>query len=42
MRGALAAIRDILDEIRTTGRLIDDDRMAKALNGAKDSFRAKA
>jgi F-type H+-transporting ATPase subunit alpha len=34
--------RDILDDIRTTGKLVDDERMAKAINATKDSFRAKA
>ena len=33
---------DILDEIRTSGRLVDDDRLAKAINGVKDNFRARA
>ena len=33
---------DILDEIRNTGRLVADDRMSKAINSAKDSFRARA
>jgi F-type H+/Na+-transporting ATPase subunit alpha len=31
---------DILDEIRTTGKPIADDRMAAAIAGAKESFRA--
>ena len=34
--------RDILDDIRTTGRPVDDARLEKAINAAKDSFRAKA
>ena len=33
---------DILDEIRTSGRLVEDDRLAKAINGVKDNFRARA
>jgi F-type H+/Na+-transporting ATPase subunit alpha len=34
--------RDILDDIRTTGKPVDDARLEKAINAAKDSFRAKA
>ena len=34
--------RDILDDIRTTGKPVDDARLEKAINSAKDSFRAKA
>ena len=30
---------DILDEIRTTGKLPDDERMKSAINGAKDRFK---
>jgi F-type H+/Na+-transporting ATPase subunit alpha len=31
--------RDILDDIRTTGKPVDDERMVKAINAAKASFR---
>jgi F-type H+/Na+-transporting ATPase subunit alpha len=30
--------RDILDDIRTTGKPVPDDRMAKMINAAKESF----
>jgi F-type H+/Na+-transporting ATPase subunit alpha len=33
--------RDILDDIRTTGKLVDDDRMKNAINACKESFAAK-
>ncbi len=33
--------RDILDDIRSTGKLVEDDRMAKAINACKESFAAK-
>jgi F-type H+/Na+-transporting ATPase subunit alpha len=33
--------RDILDDIRTTGKLPDEDRMKAAINSAKDAFRAQ-
>ena len=34
--------RDILDDIRTTGKLVEDNRLQQAINSAKESFRAKA
>ena len=34
--------RDILDDIRTTGKLVEDARLQQAINSAKESFRAKA
>ena len=34
--------RDILDDIRTTGKLVEDNRLHQAINSAKESFRAKA
>jgi F-type H+/Na+-transporting ATPase subunit alpha len=33
--------RDILDDIRSTGKLVDDDRMANAINGCKEAFAAR-
>ena len=33
--------RDILDDIRTTGKLPDGDRLGKAIDGVKASFAAK-
>ena len=33
---------DILDDIRSTGKLVDDDRMKAAINGAKATFRNNA
>ena len=32
--------RDVLDDIRTTGKPVDDDRMARLINAAKASFAA--
>jgi hypothetical protein len=34
--------QDILDEIRTTGKPVPDDRMNAAIAGAKASFQATA
>ncbi len=36
---AHASGQDILDDIRTTGKPVDDDRMAKMINAAKASFK---
>jgi F-type H+/Na+-transporting ATPase subunit alpha len=33
--------RDILDDIRSTGKLVDDDRMAKAINACKEAYAAR-
>ena len=32
--------RDILDDIRTTGKPVDDDRMSRLITAAKASFQA--
>ena len=36
---AHSSAQDILDDIRTTGKPVDDDRMAKMINAAKASFK---
>ena len=37
---AHSSAQDILDDIRTTGKPVDDDRMAKMINAAKASFKS--
>jgi F-type H+/Na+-transporting ATPase subunit alpha len=33
--------QDILDDIRSTGKLVEDDRMAKAINACKEAYAAR-